>query len=280
MDHSVVVSEYSQMDRVINEERKYILNIAKTIKASGCNVLLIQKSILRDAINDLALHFFSKLNIMVVKDIERNDVELYCKALNCRPIASLDNFSADMFGRADLVEEISAGTSRIVKVSGIVNPGAVVSILMFGSNHMVLHEAERSLHDALCVIRCLVKKPALIAGGGAPEIALSRYIANHAVKVGGMLQYCLRAYAEALEVIPYTLAENAGLNPIVTVTELRNRHARGEVNAGINMKRGCVSDIMADDVMQPLLINHSAITLATETVCALLKIDDVVNCMR
>lgn len=116
MENNVVINDYTQMDRILKEERQYILNIVKKIKAANCNVLLIQKSILRDAVNELALHFLAKMKIMVCKDIERDDVEFICKSLNCKPIASLDHFLPENLGNADLVEEISTGSSKVVKV--------------------------------------------------------------------------------------------------------------------------------------------------------------------
>lgn len=141
---------------------------------------------------------------------------------------------------------------------------------------MILDEAKRSLHDALCVIRCLVKKPFLIAGGGAPEIEVSRLLMQQAKSLTGMEAYCFEAFAEALEVIPTTLAENAGLNPIEIVTELRNRHANGERTAGINVRKGTISNIVEENVLQPLLVSTSAIELAAETVKMIMKIDDIV----
>uniref|UniRef100_A0A4D5R9J4 T-complex protein 1 subunit delta n=1 Tax=Scolopendra viridis TaxID=118503 RepID=A0A4D5R9J4_SCOVI len=280
MENSVIVSDYSQMDRVLREERSYILNLVKQIKKAGCNVLLIQKSILRDAVNDLALHFLSKMKIMVIKDIEREDVEFICKSLGCRPIASIDHFVPEALGSAELIEEFPVGSSKYVKVTGVQNPGKTVTVLIRGSNKLVLEEAERSLHDALCVIRCLVKKRALIAGGGAPEIELSLRLAEYSRTLTGMEAYCFRAFAEALEIIPFTLAENAGLNPIATVTELRNRHAHGEFTAGINVRKGAVTNILEENVVQPLLVSLSAIQLASETVRSILKIDDIVNTIR
>ena len=277
MENNVVINDYTQMDRILKEERQYILNIVKKIKAANCNVLLIQKSILRDAVNELALHFLAKMKIMVVKDVERDDVEFICKSLGCKPIASLDHFTPDMLGQAELVEEIATGSSKIVKMTGVQNPGRTISVLCRGVNKLVLDEAERSIHDALCVIRCLVKERALIAGGGAPEIELAIRLTEHANTLSGMEQYCFRAYADALELIPYTLAENAGLNPIVTVTELRNRHAQGEHTTGINVRKGCITNILEENVVQPLLVSTSAITLATETVRSILKIDDIIQ---
>ena len=142
---------------------------------------------------------------------------------------------------------------------------------------MVLEEAERSLHDALCVIRCLVKNRALIAGGGAPEIELSQRLMEYAQTVKGMESYCIRGFAESLEVIPLTLAENAGLNPIAVVTELRQKHAEGQRTAGINVRKGTITDILEENVVQPLLVSVSAIRLASECVRSILKIDDIVN---
>lgn len=275
MENNVIVSDYTQMDRVLREERQYILDICKKIKKSGCNVVLLQKSILRDAISDMGLHFLGKMKIMVVRDIERDEVDFICKTLNCRPIASADHLNPEMLGAADLVEEFSTGAAKVVKITGIQNPGKTVSLLVRGSNKLVMDEAERSIHDALCVIRCLVKKRALIAGGGAPEIEASVKLMDYAKTLTGRESYCFKAFAEALEIIPYTLAENAGLTPISVVTELRNRHAKGEQHAGINVRKGFVSNILEENVLQPLLVSTSAVSLAAETVRSILKIDDI-----
>ncbi len=241
MDNQIVVNDYRQMDRILKEERQYLLTMCKKIKKTGCNVVLIQKSILRDAVNELSLHFLAKLKIMVIKDIERDEVEFIAKSTGCRPIADIDAFTEDKLGSAELVEEAGeSGGAKVVKVTGVKNPGKTVSIVCTGANSLVLEESERSLHDALCVVRCLVKKRALIAGGGAPEIHVSRLLTQYGQTLKGKEAYCFQAFAEALEVIPTTLAENAGLNPISIVTELRNRHALGERNAGINVRK--VSD--------------------------------------
>jgi len=206
MENQVVITDYTQMDRALREEREYILNICKKIKQAGCNVLLIQKSILRDAVNDLALHFLAKMKIMAVKDVEREDIEFVSKILGCRPVASLDHFNSEALGSADLVEEINTegGGGRVVKFTGVQNPGKAVSILLRGSNKLVLDEAERSLHDALCVIRCLVKKRFLICGAGAPEMEVACHLREAAHTLAGVEAYCWRAFADALEIIPYT----------------------------------------------------------------------------
>eukprot|EP00238_Polyblepharides_amylifera_P000618 CAMPEP_0196572074 /NCGR_PEP_ID=MMETSP1081-20130531/2182_1 /TAXON_ID=36882 /ORGANISM="Pyramimonas amylifera, Strain CCMP720" /LENGTH=542 /DNA_ID=CAMNT_0041889267 /DNA_START=69 /DNA_END=1697 /DNA_ORIENTATION=+ len=276
LENTVMVANYEGMDRVIREERNYILTMVKKIKASGCNVLLIQKSILRDAVTDLSSHYLAKAKIMVVRDVERDDIDFITKTLNCLPIAHIDNMRQEKFGHADLVEECSLSGGKIVKITGIQNIGRTATVLVRGSNKLVLEEADRSLHDALCVVRCLLQQPYLIAGGGAPEMELSRQLQAWARTCVGMESYCVRAFAEALEVIPYTLAENAGLNPIEIVTELRNHHANGNQHHGINVRKGTVTNILDENVVQPLQVSTSAMTLATECVRMILKIDDIV----
>lgn len=156
-------------------------------------MLLIQKSILREAVNDLALHFLAKMNILVVRDVERDDVEFLCKSLGCKPIASVDDFTADKLGTADVVEEMSIGSSKVIKVTGPhVEKARTCSILVRGSNQLVLDEAERSIHDALCVVRCLVKKQALLCGGGAPETEIAMQLSEHSKTLEGAEAYCFR----------------------------------------------------------------------------------------
>lgn len=278
MENQIVVNDYRQMDKILKEERTYLLNMVKKIQKAKCNVLLIQKSILRDAVNDLSLHFLSRLKILAVKDIERDEVDFLCKTLGCKPIANVDSFTEDKLGTADLIEEVQSDGSRYVKVTGIKQTGGpqTVSIVARGANNLILDEAERSLHDALCVIRCLVKKKALIAGGGAPEIEVAQHLARQARSLTGTEAICWKAFADAMEVIPTTLAENAGLNSIRVVTDLRHRHAEGERNAGVSIRSGGVkNDITDEKVLQPLLVSTSAIELAAETVKMLLRIDDI-----
>lgn len=289
----------------------------KKIKASGCNVLLIQKSILRDATNELSLHYLAKAKILVVRDIERDEIEFIAKTLGLQPIAHVDSMKPEKLGSAALVEDVAVGTGRVVKVTGIAKRGATATVLLRGSNALVLDEADRSLHDALCVVRCLVHNRALLPGGGAAEIELALALQAWAKELPGQDAIVMRAVADAVEVIPYTLAENAGLNAIAIVTELRNLHAAGHRNHGINVRKGAVTDsaqiaagggegvplvrrealtllvpvrscsllllppapsareVVAENVVQPLLVSTSAITLAAECVRMVLKIDDI-----
>ena len=158
MDNTVVINDYRLMDKVIKEGRQYILNLCKKIKKANCNVLLIQKSILRDAVDELSLNYLKRLNILAVKDVERDEIEFLSKSLGCKPISDIEAFTEDKLGYADLVEETSDNDVKVVRITGLRNRGRTVSILVTGSNNLVVDECERSLHDALCVVRCLVKK--------------------------------------------------------------------------------------------------------------------------
>lgn len=276
MENHVVVNDYRQMDKILKEERTYLLNMCKQIKKAKCNVVFIQKSILRDAVNDLSLHFLAKLGIMVVKDIEREEVDFVCKSTGCSPIADIDSFTEDKLGTADTVEEVESSGSKIIKVTGAKTASqTTVSMLCRGANQLVLDESERSMHDALCVIRCLVKEKALIAGGGAPEIEISRTLMKESRTLSGTEAFCWKEFAEALEVVPTTLAENAGLNSIDVVTELRNKHEEGQKNSGVSIRRGTSSNIRDEHVLQPVLVNISSVSLAAECVKSILRIDDI-----
>ncbi|CAE8607380.1 unnamed protein product, partial [Polarella glacialis] len=156
--------------------------------------------------------------------------------------------------------------------------GGCVSVLVRAGNHLLLDETVRCVHDALCVVRSLVKRRALVAGGGAPEMEISTKLGAWARTVGGITAVCIEEFAQVLEVIPCTLAENAGMNGLEIVTELRAAHARGEKYAGINMKKRCVSNMLEENVVQPLLVSACALIMATETVRLILKIDDIVIC--
>jgi len=212
---------------------------------------------------------------MVITDVEREEMEFTSKSLGCIPISHIDHFTVEKLGEAKLAEEILTPGGRLVQITGVKNPGKAVSVLCRGSNELVCKEAERSIHDALCVVRCLIKRKFLIAGGGAPEMELSVRLSKWAQEIGGVDSYCIRGFAEALDVIPYTLAENAGLHPIKIVTELRRQHHNGKKFSGINVKKGRITNIWEENVIQPLLVSTSSITLAVECVRMLLKIDDI-----
>ena len=198
------------------------------------------------------------------------------QSTGCKPIADIDSFTEDKLGSADLVEEVQSSGARYVKVSGVKTTASTVSIVCRGSNSLILDETERSLHDAHCAIRSIVKKKALLAGGGAAETEIAVKLAQAARELTGTEAICWKAFADAMEVVPTTLAENAGLNSIRVVTELRHRHAQGQRNAGVSIKSGGgKNDISEENVLQPLLVSTSAIELAAETVKMILRIDDI-----
>lgn len=280
MESSVVVHEYTAMDRILKEEKKYIVKMIKQIVKAGCNVLLIQKSIMRDGVNDLALHFLAKKNILVVKDIERDTVDFISRTTGLVPVASIEQFTPEKLGNAKMVVDDRA--CRSVRITGCeeqADGNRTVSVLVRGSNKLIVDEAERSFHDALCVVRSLVKKRSLVPGGAAVETEIAQKLTVYSREIFGIDSYCVKAFAQALEIIPYTLAENAGLDPIKFTTELRNAHTKGKKNSGINVKKNKVSDMLDLKVVQPSLVSVSAITLATECVRMILKIDDIVLTM-
>uniref|UniRef100_A0A7S4KYU0 T-complex protein 1 subunit delta n=1 Tax=Paramoeba aestuarina TaxID=180227 RepID=A0A7S4KYU0_9EUKA len=280
MESSVTVSDYTQIDRAMKEERKYILDICRKIQKSGCNVLLLQKSILRDAVTTLSLDILAKMNIMVVTDIERAEVPFIAKCFGLLPISHIDHLSPEKLGHADLVSQETSFDGSIIRVNGIRRPDGASSntatVLVRGGNQYIIDETERSFHDALCVVRSIAKKGALIPGGSAAEIEVALHVSEKSRDASGVIGYCMRAFADAFEIIPYTLAENAGLNPIAMVTQLRQAHREGRKSYGIDVRRGEIADMVAQDVVQPFLVTLSAIRLATECVSMILKIDDIV----
>jgi len=278
MESNIQVRDYTQMDRLLREERTILAKMVKQIAKTGCNVLLVQKSILRDATTDLSLDFCAKAKILVVKDIERDDIEFISKMLGVEAAASIDTFAPEKLGSADLVYEESMGgdMGSVIRFTGLKGEGKCVSVLVRASNVLLLDETERSIHDALCVVRSLVKTKALLPGGSAPEMEVSQKLMIYARTVGGIPAVCIEQYAEALEMVPYTLAENAGMQPVEIVTNLRAAHAKGEKYAGINVKKGTISDMQVEKVVQPLLVSQSCFKMATETVRMILKIDDIV----
>lgn len=292
MDNTVIVQDYAAMDRILREERKYILEQCKIIKKTGCNVLLIQKSILRDAYNELSLHFLAKMGILVVTDIDRSEVDFICRSLHCHPVAHPDQCQVDHLGYAEQVADVwmEGGSNKVVKFTGI--PAALqqppnghnaadaqlktMTVVLRGTSHVVLEEAHRSLHDAQCVVRSLVQERFLIAGGGAAEALASYKLQQKSLSLTGQDSYCWSAFAEALTTIPFTLAENAGMKPVPIVTELIAQQALGIHGAGIHIKYGAVADMYQANVVQPLKVSTSAISLAAETVALIMKIDDLI----
>lgn len=278
VESQIAVSDYTQIDRVLREERQHVLELVKKIANSGATVVLVQKSILREGVSELALHFLAKKKIMVVRDIERTDVEFVCKTLKCTPIAHPDSLKPEKLGTAESAEEVTLSNgAKVLRID--VREAATATILLRGAAQLVVDEAERSVHDALCVIRSLVKNKGVVGGGGSIEIEVARALEEKADRQEkGSTSLVLRAYAEALETIPFVLAENCGLNALKVVTEMRNKHKRGLAFCGLKARTGLVVDnTFEHKIMQPALVTISALTLATEVTRMILKIDDILQ---
>lgn len=261
MDSKILIGDPALMEKVIQDERRYILEMCKKVKKSGCTLLVIQKSILRESLSDLAAHFLKQLNILVVNSVERKDIEYICSAVGIKPVSDIEFL--DLSSLTDV--EISETEGMLeIKDHGC-------TILVRGCDEMVVDEAERSLNDALCVVRCLDDVPFLVPGGGSVEMGISMMLSESTEDNA----YILREIGKAFERIPYFLAKNAGLYPVEVVSELRNE-LRLNIRSGISVRSGRVGDMVLDDlVVQPAKVSISVVTLALETVSMVLKIDDI-----
>jgi len=271
-DAKINISSPDQMKRFLDEEETMLRDMTDRVSKSGANVIFCEKGI-----DDLALHFLAKKNIMAIKNISSGDMEKLAKATGGTIIASTKDLAADTLGEAKLVDEVKIGDDKLVYVRDCKDPRAVTVVIRGGSEHVV-DEAERSFHDALCVVRNAVEDRKIVAGGGSPEAETAKQLREYAVKVGGREQLAIEAYAEALETIPLTIAENAGLDPIDIMVELRSRHAEPNNKwFGVQVKTGKIADMYADNVIEPLRVKEQVIKSATEAASMLLRIDDVVS---
>jgi len=240
------------------------------ITATGAKVVLCQKGI-----DDMVQHFLSRKGILAVRRIKKSDMEKLSKATGGKIITNLDDVNPTDMGYASLVEERKIGDDKMTFVEGCKTPRAV-TILIRGGTERIVDEAERSLHDALCVVRDIVEEPKVVAGGGAPELEVSRVLKKYAETLPGREQLAVKCFAEALETVPLTLTENAGLDPIDILSELRARHEKGETWAGIEVRSGKVQDMTEAGVFEPLAVKKQIIKSATEAASMILKIDDVI----
>ena len=271
-DAKINISSPDQMKRFLDEEETMLRDMTDRVSKSGANVIFCEKGI-----DDLALHFLAKKNIMAIKNISSGDMEKLAKATGGTIIASTKDLAADTLGEAKLVDEVKIGDDKLVYVRDCKDPRAVTVVIRGGSEHVV-DEAERSFHDALCVVRNAVEDRKIVAGGGSPEAETAKQLREYAVKVGGREQLAIEAYAEALETIPLTIAENAGLDPIDIMVELRSRHAEPNNKwFGVQVRTGKIADMYADNVIEPLRVKEQVIKSATEAASMLLRIDDVVS---
>ncbi len=271
-DAKININSPDQMKQFLDEEEMMLREMTDRVEKSGANVIFCEKGI-----DDLALHFLAKKNIMAIKNVSSGDMEKLAKATGGTILASTKDVAADALGEAKLVEEVKIGDDKLVYVRDCKDPRAVTVMIRGGSDH-VIDEAERSFHDALCVVRNAVEDRKVVAGGGAPEAETAKQLREYAVKVGGREQLAIEAYAEALETIPLTIAENAGLDPIDIMVEIRSKHAvPGNKWFGVQVKTGKIVDMLAENIIEPLRVKQQVIKSATEAASMLLRIDDVVS---
>jgi thermosome len=269
-DAKINIESPEQMDAFLKEEENMLKQMAKKITAKGANVVICQKGI-----DDLVQHFLSRENVFTVRRVKKSDMEKLAKATGGRIATNLDDLTKADLGYAKLVEERKIGDDKMTFIEGCKNPRSV-TILIRGGTERIVDEAERSLHDALCVVRDVVEEPKIIAGGGAPEMEVAKIVKEYAETLPGREQLAAMLFAEALEAIPTTLAENAGLDPIDIISELRARHDKGEIWAGVNVHEGKVRNMKQVNVFEPLAVKKQIIKSASEAACMILKIDDII----
>jgi archaeal chaperonin len=271
-DAKININSPDQMKGFLDEEESMLREMTDKVAKSGANVIFCEKSI-----DDMALHFLAKRNIMAVKNVSSGDMEKLSKATGGTIQASTKDIPSEGLGEAKLVEEVKIGDDKLIYVRDCKDPHSVTVMIRGGSDHVV-DEAERSFHDALCVVRNAVEDRKIVAGGGAPEAETAKQLRDYALKVGGREQLAIEAYAEALEAIPLTIAVNSGLDPIDILVELRSKHANPENKwFGVQVKTGKIADMLADNIVEPLRVKQQAVKSATEAACMLLRIDDVLS---
>ncbi len=269
-DAKLNIETPDQIEAFLNQEEAMLKDMAEKITKSGATVVICQKGI-----DDMAQHFLARKGILAVRRAKKSDMEKLAKATGGKIVTKLDEIKESDLGYAALVEERRIGDDKMTFVEGCKNPQAV-TILIRGGTERLTAEAERSLHDALCVIRDIIQEPQVVAGGSAPEIEMSKVLRKYAEKLPGKEQLAVKVFAEALESIALTLAENAGLQPIDVLSELRSKHEAGETWAGIEVREGKVQDMSKVGVFEPLAVKKQIIKSASEAASMILKIDDII----
>ncbi len=264
------INDPSQMQQFLDEENSILKGMVQKIIDSGANVLVCQKGI-----DDSAQHYLARANIMAVRRVKESDMTKISKATGARIVTNLDDLSSKDLGHAKIAEERKIEEDKWVFIEGAKNPKAV-TLLIRGGSQRVVDEAERSIHDAIMVTKDVIEKPAIVAGGGAPEVEISYQVREWAQKLTGREQLAALKFAEAVETIATILAENAGMDPIDTQVELRARHGKGEKWAGVDAMSGKVGNMMTKNVVEPLAVKLQILKAATEAASMLLRIDDVI----
>ncbi|RLG69277.1 MAG: thermosome subunit [Methanobacteriota archaeon] len=270
-DAKIRITSPEQLQAFLDEEERMIRKMVDKVKASGANVLFCQKGI-----DDLAQHFLAKEGILAARRVKKSDMEKLARATGGNIVTNLDDLTPKDLGTAGVVEEVKVAGDEMIFVKDCKDPKAV-SILIRGGTEHVVDEAERALHDGLSVVADVVEDGLVVPGGGAMAVELAKQLRSYADSIGGREQLAIEAFAEALEVIPRTLAENAGLDPIDVLVELRSKHEKPDGLAyGIDVLSGKSKNMMEIGVMEPARVTTQAIKSASEAAEMILRIDDVI----
>ena len=264
------ISDPSQMQMFLEEENRMLKEMVDKLHSVGANVLICQKGI-----DDIVQHYLSKQGILAVRRVKESDMTKLSKATGGRITSNLDDISEKDLGSAEIVQQKKIESDKWVFIEGCNNPHAV-TVLIRGGSQRVVDEADRSIHDALMVVKDVIEKPLIVAGGGSPEAYLAGKIKQWADSFDGREQLAIKQYAESLETIPLTIAENAGMDPIDSLIALRAKQNSGEKTTGINAREGKIGDAYALDILEPLVVKEQIIKSATEAACMILRIDDVI----
>ena len=270
VDAKIEITSPDQMKAFLDEEERMLKSMVDKVKDSGANVLFCQKGI-----DDLAQHYLAKEGIMAVRRVKESDMKKLASATGGKVLTTLEEIKPEDLGYAGTVEERKIGGEEMIFVENCKNPKSV-SILLRGGTEHVVDELERGMNDALRVTACAVEDGKYVAGGGATEIELALKLRDYAATVGGREQLAIQAFADAVEVVPRSLAENAGLDPIDMLVALRSAHEAGNKYAGLDVFKGEPTDMLKASVIEPLRIKTQAISSATESATMVLRIDDVI----
>ena len=270
MSAEIRISDPTQMQQFLEEENKMLKSMVDKIHNIGANVLICQKGI-----DDISQHYLSKHGVLAVRRVKESDMTKLAKATGGRISTNLDDITASDLGSAEIVQQKKVESDKWVFIEGCKNPRSV-TVLIRGGSQRVVDEVDRSLHDALMVVKDVVEKPSIVAGGGSPEAYLAAELNEWASSSEGREQLAIKQYAEAFDSIPLTIAENAGMDPIDTIITLRANQSNGKQTVGINAKESKIGNMFSLDIVEPLVVKEQIIKSATEVACMILRIDDVI----
>ena len=270
MSSEIRITDPAQMQMFLEEENRMLKEMIEKIKQAGANVVICQKGI-----DDIAQHYLAKHGMMAVRRVKESDMTKLAKASGGRVISNIDDLSAGDLGAADVVQQKKVESDKWVFIEGCKDARSV-SLLIRGGSQRVVDEVDRSIHDALMVTKDVIEKPAIVAGGGAPEAYVAAQLKTWADSFDGREQLAVKKFAEALESIPLTIAENAGMDPIDTMATLRARQGQGNRWTGIDARNTEIADMFKKSIVEPVAVKEQIIKSATESACMILRIDDVI----